>query len=213
MGSFDRDYAGAIMGGMGSIFAAVFSPVLAMVLGVMYGLIVSGVYGVMKLIAAAAWMIAFFPVLMWLDVRCVPVGVLYVYLLYCYWWKRRRLGAWFLLCGVSAFYSHALRDTPFWPILIFWVVLAMAWMGIHLYVRRNYLALEKMQVKDLYTEEERSRPPASQGICRTCGRYSDRIYYLPDGSRLCETCYEAAAGSPNPAGRSDHSDHSKKGSV
>lgn len=195
MGRFDYDAMGSVMGGIGAVVAEIFSAGLAMIVGIIYGLIIAGTYEGFPLIATASWMIAFFPFLMWLDMRCVPVGVLYVYLFYCYWWKRRRLSSWFLLCGVSAFYSYVLCDTSLWPIVLFWIVLVAVWAGIRVYLKWNYQALERMHAKDMYSEEERIRPPVSQGICQQCGRYFERIYYLPDGSRVCEACYKPAEDS------------------
>ncbi|MEK6644036.1 MAG: hypothetical protein AABZ08_09015 [Planctomycetota bacterium] len=34
-------------------------------------------------------------------------------------------------------------------------------------------------------------PPVGSGICAQCNTASSKIYFLPDGSRLCSTCYES----------------------
>lgn len=32
-------------------------------------------------------------------------------------------------------------------------------------------------------------PPMAQGICNECGRVYAKVYHLPDGGRLCKTCF------------------------
>lgn len=32
-------------------------------------------------------------------------------------------------------------------------------------------------------------PPMAQGICNECGRVYAKVYHLPDGERLCKTCF------------------------
>ncbi len=34
-------------------------------------------------------------------------------------------------------------------------------------------------------------PPVGSGICAQCNTASSKIYFLPDGSRLCSACYES----------------------
>ncbi|QDV89574.1 hypothetical protein RAS2_06440 [Phycisphaerae bacterium RAS2] len=32
-------------------------------------------------------------------------------------------------------------------------------------------------------------PPMAQGICNECGRVFPKVYHLPDGERLCKSCF------------------------
>lgn len=201
MGSVDRDFMGSLMSGMGTALALGLLPFLAIYLGNLYGLSVSGGFASTK-IGTAALMIVFFPFLMWLNLPCIPVGILMAILLGRFWLRpAERLGIWFLLCGTGALYGFLISEASFLWIVVFWVVLAFLWAGIRLYVWRNYLALERMNAEDMYTEEERSRPPSSQGICQKCDRYSPRIYYLPDGTRVCEECYKPSAEPVEPSNK------------
>ncbi|NBB94573.1 MAG: hypothetical protein GVY16_02425 [Planctomycetes bacterium] len=35
-------------------------------------------------------------------------------------------------------------------------------------------------------------PPTGTGLCDQCGRAPGAVYFLPDGKRLCQGCYDAA---------------------
>jgi hypothetical protein len=35
-------------------------------------------------------------------------------------------------------------------------------------------------------------PPAGTGLCDQCGRSPGAVYFLPDGKRLCQGCYDSA---------------------
>jgi len=42
-------------------------------------------------------------------------------------------------------------------------------------------------------------PPSGRGMCDTCEKAYDKVYYLPDGRRICPGCYvltETATGEP-----------------
>ena len=48
---------------------------------------------------------------------------------------------------------------------------------------------EKEQQAARIGRDGKPLPPTSQGICDRCGRIFREVYHLPDGTRLCATCY------------------------
>jgi len=40
-----------------------------------------------------------------------------------------------------------------------------------------------------HTTNGRPLPPTSPGLCDQCQSYSDHVYFLPSGTRLCDRCY------------------------
>jgi hypothetical protein len=67
--------------------------------------------------------------------------------------------------------------------------IAMIRMIVH---RAKVRHAEQQAWRETHDENGELLPPVSEGICQQCGRYFRRIYYLPDGSRICEECYKPA---------------------
>lgn len=57
--------------------------------------------------------------------------------------------------------------------------------------RREVRRAQQQAWEERHDEQGRVLPPVSRGICRRCGRFFERIYFLPDGSGICEECYQA----------------------
>jgi hypothetical protein len=45
----------------------------------------------------------------------------------------------------------------------------------------------------------RPYPPAAEGLCDRCQRAFNRVYYVPNGPRLCPACYAVEHPAPQPA--------------
>lgn len=56
---------------------------------------------------------------------------------------------------------------------------------------RQKLALSDYQKRNTGARGE-VLPPMGSGFCETCSKASNSIYFLPDGTRMCRECYNAA---------------------
>ena len=68
-----------------------------------------------------------------------------------------------------------------------------AWTGIKIFVMRRSQRRAEEDFKRLRTGADgRALPPVGPGFCDKCSRASDRVYFLPDGTRRCQACYGRA---------------------
>jgi hypothetical protein len=57
--------------------------------------------------------------------------------------------------------------------------------------KREIRRAQQEAYQEMHDEQGQRLPPVSRGICQKCGRYFEQIYYLPDGTGVCEECYQA----------------------
>ena len=69
-------------------------------------------------------------------------------------------------------------------LLIFLIIASWTGLKIKLWQRAQRRE-EQRQHAERFQPDGTPYPPASRGICEECGEYSDRVYHLPDGGRLC----------------------------
>lgn len=82
------------------------------------------------------------------------------------------------------------------------VLIFCIWTGtnVGLFLRRRKRAA-KAAAAARTGPDGRPYPPAAEGLCDRCQRAFDRVYYEPNGPRLCRDCYAAAhPPAPEPAG-------------
>ncbi|MBN1556497.1 MAG: hypothetical protein JXA11_17280 [Phycisphaerae bacterium] len=80
------------------------------------------------------------------------------------------------------------------PILIFTLVLLYCVLHAlirYLIWRAARRRAQQEAYRDSHDAQGRPLPPYSRGICQTCGQFSHRVYYMPDGSRVCDGCYHS----------------------
>ena len=50
----------------------------------------------------------------------------------------------------------------------------------------------------------RPRPTSGFGLCDSCGRAGEEVYYLPSGKRICPDCYNALHQPANTTGGAEN---------
>jgi hypothetical protein len=70
------------------------------------------------------------------------------------------------------------------------VLVFCLWTGakVGFFVRRRRQA-EREAAAAKIGPDGRPYPPAAEGLCDRCQRAFNRVYYVPDGPRLCAECY------------------------
>lgn len=76
-------------------------------------------------------------------------------------------------------------------LLLAFVLVLGTWTGVKALLwrqRRKRGQAEERRRK--FRPDGQPYPPQAPGICGKCGLASDAVYHLPDGTRLCPTCYQ-----------------------
>jgi hypothetical protein len=79
------------------------------------------------------------------------------------------------------------------------VVILVAWTTFNVAIWRSRREkADQAERRRRFRPDGQPYPPAGRGLCDSCARGFDKVYYLPSGRRLCPECYErcAAAGDP-----------------
>ncbi len=70
------------------------------------------------------------------------------------------------------------------------VVLFAAWVALRAWLwNRTKAASDRERYREKYAPDGQPYPPAAAGVCDRCGRTFGKVYYLPDGQRLCPKCF------------------------
>ncbi len=77
-------------------------------------------------------------------------------------------------------------------ILIF--LLLGGWVTVKILIfRRAQHRAEQKRNQEKFRADGSPYPPASRGICHTCGKAYPKVYHMPDGTKLCPLHYEEQA--------------------
>jgi hypothetical protein len=76
-------------------------------------------------------------------------------------------------------------------VLSFGAILVIAvWTGVKIWLfRKRQDAAERDVQRRKIGRDGRALPPRGAGLCENCQKAGD-VFHLPDGRRLCESCYE-----------------------
>ncbi len=76
-------------------------------------------------------------------------------------------------------------------VLLVLTVLIAAWTGLRVgCFYRRWRRSDADQKARRETREGRPIPPRGPGICELCHGVCDDVYFLPDGRRYCDMCYD-----------------------
>jgi len=81
--------------------------------------------------------------------------------------------------------------STFWwviVILVFGAIVLTAVRALEWHNLRKRSRLRREQQK--HGPDGEPYPPAGQGLCDSCQRPHDKVYFLPAGQRLCPDCFE-----------------------
>lgn len=75
--------------------------------------------------------------------------------------------------------------------VVFFLVAVVGQTGVRLLIWRSQKAkAEREDHEAKYRADGTAYPPFSRGLCDSCQRAFEKVYYLPSGKRLCEHCYK-----------------------
>jgi len=75
------------------------------------------------------------------------------------------------------------------------ILLVVIWTLVKLLLWRGEKQLAKIEKrKQKLAPNGEPRPPLGRGMCDSCSRTFDQVYYLQSGQRLCQTCYDHKVG-------------------
>jgi len=75
------------------------------------------------------------------------------------------------------------------------VIALAAWLGVrYVHERLRTAAMRRARQEERLDAAGRPLPPAAPGLCDTCQKAADRVYYMPSGKRLCEACFRNSGG-------------------
>ena len=76
------------------------------------------------------------------------------------------------------------------------VLVIAVWTGVKVWLfRKQQESAERDVQRKKIGRDGRALPPRGAGFCEKCQKAGE-VFHLPDGKRLCETCYESCG--PNP---------------
>lgn len=108
----------------------------------------------------------------------------------------------FILANIMQLLIFAVLVVLFIPIVImlFAIVMTLSIAGVKYLLWKTRIRHAQAEAyRESHDAQGRRLPATSRGICHTCGRFSDRVYFLPDGARICERCYDPNAETPESA--------------
>lgn len=77
-------------------------------------------------------------------------------------------------------------------LIIVIVFIIASWTGLNvLFFLRGKRTSDQALAAAKIGPDGRPLPPAGQGICDRCQAIPKEVYFMPEGERLCRSCYEA----------------------
>lgn len=77
--------------------------------------------------------------------------------------------------------------------IVGFALLIATWTGANLFVWRSAQKKAELQAQRAKNDPlGNPLPPATRGICESCQRFSENVLHLPEGRRLCRSCYDAS---------------------
>ena len=76
------------------------------------------------------------------------------------------------------------------------VVVIAVWTGVKVWLfRKKQEAAQHDERRRKFGRDGRPLPPRGPGLCEKCQKAGE-VFHLPDGRRLCESCFESDLPSP-----------------
>jgi len=75
------------------------------------------------------------------------------------------------------------------------IIAIAVWVTVKYIIERRRMGnMRQLRQEGRLDSSGQPLPPTAPGLCDTCQKAADKVYYMPSGKRLCEACFRNSGG-------------------